>query len=401
MRTVLHRASVVRPMAAALLALTLAACATPEPITLPTLATDAAWRQAIAAGERHFGAAATAQPLPDPLQVSPAMRAHLEAHVRPTARAADDLRRPLLDALFERRGLKLDYAADHTRTAAEAFDERRGNCLSLVLMTTALADELGLRVRVREVLGEPSWTRSGQLVLVAGHVNLVLLPPLGGPTFAGQGSGEWVVDFVPGQNQRRQRVREVSMAQVRAMYLNNRAAEAMADGDLPQAFALARAAVTQAPADPNARNTLAVVLHRAGLTDAAEALLREVLARAPDHIGALTNLQGLLVARDAAAEAAALGQRLARLLPEPPYRYYDQARTALAERHWADARALLLRELTRTPEDPLVHHALAEAELGLGDLASARRHLALASSYSSDAAQRQRFHAKLDALRAL
>jgi hypothetical protein len=58
----------------------------------------------------------------------------------------------LIEALFTDRWLQLDYDAGYTRNAAEAFDAHVGNCLSLAILTGALAKELGLEVRYQSVL---------------------------------------------------------------------------------------------------------------------------------------------------------------------------------------------------------------------------------------------------------
>ena len=67
----------------------------------------------------------------------------------------------LVDALYRRAQLKLEYDAATTKTAAEAFDARSGNCLSLVLMTAALAHELQLPVRYQSAYMEEAWSRNG------------------------------------------------------------------------------------------------------------------------------------------------------------------------------------------------------------------------------------------------
>ena len=59
----------------------------------------------------------------------------------------------LLEALYTQGELRLEYDARRTRTAAEAFDARMGNCLSLVIMTAAFATEMQLQVRFQDVLG--------------------------------------------------------------------------------------------------------------------------------------------------------------------------------------------------------------------------------------------------------
>src|SRR5580765_2866979 len=77
----------------------------------------------------------------DVLKVSEAMRRYLAVDISAQIRTKWP-QAGLVDALYRRAQLKLEYDAATTKTAAEAFDARSGNCLSLVLMTAALAHEL-------------------------------------------------------------------------------------------------------------------------------------------------------------------------------------------------------------------------------------------------------------------
>ena len=101
----------------------------------------------------------------------------------------------LVEALYNRAMLKLDYDSSVTRTAAEAFDARSGNCLSLVLMTAAFAKEMGLQVRYQSAYLEETWSRSGNILLRAGHVNVTLGPPL--QDRANPLSRSLTIDFLP------------------------------------------------------------------------------------------------------------------------------------------------------------------------------------------------------------
>src|SRR3546814_13631565 len=71
-----------------------------------------------------------------------------------------------------------------TRTAAETFETRSGNCLSLVILTAALARPLNIDVRYRFVPRARTWTRTQGMVLQNGHVNIELSPRA---TIAGSG----------------------------------------------------------------------------------------------------------------------------------------------------------------------------------------------------------------------
>ena len=155
--------------------------------------------------------------------------------------------------------LHVEYDSTRTRTAAEAFEARSGNCLSLVLMTAALADALNLPVDFREVLQDNQWSRLAGLYVASGHVNLAL-----GPRLPTHGSGyrqhqRWIVDFLPAEDVLGQPYRYRSRAQILGLYLNNRAAEWLLQGDLDSAHAWAWAALAQAPDTGPAYTTLGVV----------------------------------------------------------------------------------------------------------------------------------------------
>ena len=76
------------------------------------------------------------------LEVDDAMRRYLAVDIAPQLhrQGAQD---GLIAALYKHSQLKLDYDSGRTRTAAEAFAARSGNCLSLVL------DDRRLRARAR------------------------------------------------------------------------------------------------------------------------------------------------------------------------------------------------------------------------------------------------------------
>ena len=294
--------------------------------------------------------------------------------------------------------LRLDYDAELTRTAAEAFAARRGNCLSLVLMTAAFAKALDLPVRYNDVSVDELWWRSGQLQLASGHVNLSLGRPL---LDRSRGSGEpdmLTVDFLPSELLRGQRSRAIDEQTVVAMYLNNRAAEQLMADRTAEAYWWARAAIVQAPQFLAAHNTLAVVYRRHGRPELAEALLRRTLDQEPSNVQALANL--ILVLRDQGRddEGELLAQRLARLQPDPPYKFFDQGVVAMRARDYREAKRLFAREIARMAYAPEPHFWLALAHLALGEREQARQQLALAREYSGTDGERGRYAAKLEAL---
>ncbi|HZT54743.1 MAG TPA: hypothetical protein VFA35_00845, partial [Burkholderiaceae bacterium] len=132
----------------------------------------------------------------DAMAVSPAMRAYIATRIVATSHFRDP-RRQLIDVLYRKDELQLEYDSAETRTAAQAFEARSGNCLALVMMTAALAKEMGLTVRYQAVLGDDAWDRSGDLYVAVGHVNLTLGDRVPQAGFGFMENDPMTIDFVP------------------------------------------------------------------------------------------------------------------------------------------------------------------------------------------------------------
>jgi tetratricopeptide (TPR) repeat protein len=314
-------------------------------------------------------------------------------------RAQEDPRRSLLEALNKHR-LKLSYDAGTTRNAAEAFAAKSGNCLSLVLMTAAFAKHLNLPYSYQSVNTDALYSRSADLLLASGHVNLVLerLNSLG--RFHPAKQTELIVDFLPPSELRGQVSSSIAEATIVAMYLNNRAAEQLAAGQLDEAYHWARAAVLQDGGFGAAINTLAVIYLRRQHLPQAEAALRHLLSVDPDNIAAWSNLVLVLQREGRDAEAQLAQARLRDLQPVPPLFDFDLGRQALNAGDLQAARGHFARELRRQPFHPEVHFWAAVTLLRLGESAKAQEHLRLAVDNSANISTRDLYAAKLAALRA-
>ncbi len=331
------------------------------------------------------------------LQLSPAMKRFAETEMAAEIRSKG-VREGLIDALYTKGRLQLDYDSEITRTAAEAFDARRGNCLSLVLMTAAFARHLNLPVQLNSVYLEESWTRSNGIFFVAGHVNVSLgrAPNRSAGRVAVFGDPELMtIDFLPPDQIRRNRSRVIDEPTILAMFQNNRAAEALMQGRVDDAYWWARAAVLTDSRWLAAYNTLAVLYRRKGLYDPAEHALRVVLEREPLNVQAMSNLVLVLSDLGRREEAQALAQQLAQVQPVPPYKFFDEGVAAMKAGDFAAARQLFRKEVARAAYVPEFHFWLALANYGLGDLPGARGAITKALQNSATTHDRELYGAKL------
>lgn len=349
--------------------------------------------------DRLFAAAGEPVDADSALALSPAMQAYARRELLPLMHR-DEPHRALLEALYSGRQLKLHYDSARTRSAAEAFDARAGNCMSLVVMTAAFARELGLAVRFQSVQVDPSWGRRGSLQFAIGHINVSVGRPLLRQRAQGDSANWLTVDFLPQRDLRSQRYEVIDEHTVLAMYMNNKAAEALSEGRLDDAYWWVRGAIAQDRQLLLAYNTLGVVYQRRGHAARAEQVLRFALALEPDNLQVLGNLGHLLVHQQRADEARPLLARLAQLQPDPPFKFFELGRTAMQQGDFKQARTMFERELQRDPDYHEFHFWLALALLNLGDRQEASRHLVLARDNSGTRDEEALYAAKLARLKA-
>ncbi len=330
--------------------------------------------------------------------LTPAMRDYAREVQR--HRRGREVRRALFEALYQRDGLQLEYDSAMTRTASQAFEARQGNCLSLVIMTAALANELNIPVVFQDVPVDAAWSRSGDLYFNSGHVNLKLGRALRESVSSYDSASYMVVDFQPQPDGKLPEGTAIGRHTVVAMFMNNRAAEALARDRFDDAYWWARQAVAADPALLYAYNTLAIVYRRHGDAALAERTLRWALERQPKSTMVLNNLAQLMEAAGRKDEAAVLRERLARLQPETPFHYFNLGRKAMEMGDYRRARLLFERELQRDADYHEFHAWLAAALWQLGDYRRADQHMKKAMAGSTTRADHALYAAKLDRLRA-
>ena len=335
----------------------------------------------------------------DVFALSDEMRHFLDTEIRPQLRRMGRLE-GFVEAIQNGGRLKLQYDSSSTRTAAEAFHARAGNCISMVLMTAALAKELGLPVYYQQVFAEETWSRDSGILFRSGHINLTLRRRLGEADKWSDRSQQMTIDFLPQEDVNGYKTRSIEEHTVIAMFMNNRAAEALARGKLDDAYWWARAAIARDSGFVEAYNTLGVIYQQHGNLGEAERVFRRLLAQQPENPTYISNLAAALSAAGQEPAAQALLQQLQRIEPYPPFYFMDLARSAMQRGDYAAAIGLFKRELARDPDYHAAHFGLAVAYFQLGDFASAKEHLTSAMQDSTTTRDHELYAAKLAWLRA-
>ena len=323
--------------------------------------------------------------------LSPAMRAYLKSREFARHTREHGLEKGLVSALYQKGELQLEYDSTRTRNAAETYAAKRGNCLSLVIMTAAFARELGLSVQFNDVLTGEAWSRNADLYVAARHVNLSV-----GALGMRRGL---TIDFLPPENMSGYHSHPLDETEVVSMYMNNRAAEALAARQLDDAYWWARGAILQNPNTVNAYNTLGVIYVQKGETALAARTLDAALKREPENTIVMHNQVPVLAQLGLEAESRALAARLAAIEPVPPFHYFNLGMKAMNSGDYAQARALFAREVKRAPYYHEFHFWLAMAHLKLGETNAARAEIRLALDTSTTNAASEQYSAKLERLR--
>jgi len=332
--------------------------------------------------------------------LSPAMQAYVDGDLAKRIKERG-IQKGLVEALSERGQLHLAYDSGGTRDAADTFEGRSGNCLSLVIMTAAFAKAIGLTVRYQSVEVDETWSRNGGIYFNIGHVNVTLGRSMTSLRFGQlETVRDTTIDFLPPGDLRGQRSQDIPERRIVAMYLNNRAGEALAAGEVNDAYWWVRAAILQDPTFVAPYNTLGVVYRRHGDLMLAERALRTVLKVQSENRLALSNLAIVLGDLGRRDEAQAIEVKLARIDPTPPFYWFERGLAALRAHDDARARDFFQKEVDRAGDYHEFHFWLAVALANLGQVDEARRQLRLAIETSTARSDLDLYSAKLTKLQA-
>ena len=351
---------------------------------------------ALARGDALFALREVPQVDPEALFALPAdLQALLH---RPELRALSSGQRldALLDAIFGADRRRFGYGAEQSTPAAQTWAARRGDCLSLTILTFAAARALGLDAQMQEVRVPAVYERRAGVEFVNRHVNVAVRLRSRSPIEDVLQMQTAVIDFEPlltgGE-----RGKALGERAVMARYANNLGSQALAAGDMARAYGHYRAAIAADPLYGAAYGNLAVLLQQRGLVADAERLLRRAAALVDQPEVALAALHRLLLDQHRDAEAEVVAAQLRAAQDADPYHWISRGVAALNEGRDRQAVDDLQHAQELTSGFTEVHGWLALAYWRVGDRGRAREQLAQLEALQSGSALAGKLRRKLTA----
>lgn len=285
-----------------------------------------------------------------------------------------------------------------TYAAEESLERSAGNCLSLAILTTSLAELAGVETGYQLVDSAPVFASMDNIVFRGQHVRTKLLEPLpditnGEPPLR---RGGLLVDYFPSDGDRF--IGNISVPQYHAMYYNNLASEAIAREDYNTAYWLLRKVLELTPQDAGAFNSMAVVFRRAGDERKAEEIYRYGIAHLPAKVSLLRNYRILLVSQGRLKEADAIAEALADLNDVSPFDWLHAGRDAYDKSEYREAVAYYKKAVEVAPYLHEGYAGLAKAYYKLGYRSRAIREFEKAQKFSQQKSVQDLYQAKLMAL---
>lgn len=269
----------------------------------------------------------------------------------------------LQQAMFDGASLDFDYDGEQTLTAAKAFADRRGNCMSFTALFVALSRSVGIPTVLMEVRRDPTVARDDDgLVVISRHV------------VAGYraGGGVWTFDFYLSSETPIAGGSVIDDLQASAMYHANLGGAALREDDLETALRNLEIATTLAPDWAAGWVNLGVTYAHLGRVDEAFKTYRLALDIDPLNASALNNMSILYenLGRDAEARVAL---RAAAEQTESPFTLLALADSEMLYGNNREAAKYLRRAKRWYPAEPEVYEGLARFAQATGDTRRAEK----------------------------
>ncbi|MDZ4079591.1 MULTISPECIES: transglutaminase-like domain-containing protein [Hydrocarboniphaga] len=311
---------------------------------------------------------------------------------------ADQIR-ALSHALLDEDGMELRYEAEATLSAAEAFAQRRVNCLSYTLLVIALARDIGIDARFNHVQIPPIWDLRGDQVLLYQHINARIDETVPRENNTGNAhSRALILDVASAEYSPAFPQRVITDDEALAQFYNNIAGES-ASADPRQALRDQLEALRLAPGLGFLWTNLAQRYLSLGNLGAAEVAARTSLQLDPTDLMAYAAAARVYRRLGDQRRAQELQQQEQALLERNPYHHYWLAQRAFKLSQLSAASEAAHRAIELNPNDHRFYFLQGLILRRLDKPREAQRSLDAALRLSAgDAGQQARYRSKFERL---
>lgn len=282
--------------------------------------------------------------------------------------------------------------------ASEAMHKGGGNCMSLALLTYAVAKHLGVEAVFQVMHTEPLLLEvTSNIAVTSDHVRTFLYEEKdtaqSSKGFFFSGRSYRVLDYFPGRYDRSGKI--INENQFIAMLYRNLAADSLLEGNLDLAYQLLTSGLSYDEEYAPLINMMAIVHRRKGDEATAERIYQYGLEVTDSKISILSNYYFLLSKQGNILAAESIKAQLLQLEDTSPYDWYLIGKDALSRGDFKSAEIYLNKFLNNTPYYHKAYFDLAKAQYALGKKTSATTSIQQGIELAKQPASQNLYRAKL------
>lgn len=328
----------------------------------------------------------------DVLALTPEIRKFTKRLVRNGLPPMDRARR-LVQALIRKDFFADGYYTDATRTAAELFVERAGNCLSYTNLYVAMARELGLDAQFQMARIPATWSSDSGYLVRSRHINVLIRDPR-------VPSADWVtVDFNKVATSSLYPHRTVSDAYALSSFYNNIAVDYLYSGNYRATVTLLAQAIEVDPTNADAWVNLAAVYSRHSMLEETRAAFTHALKVEPGNESALAGMVRLLKAEGNKEEALRVAEEMRSRRERDPYFHFAMAQAAYEQQDFDQSITHINRAIELRARSGPFYYLRALVQYAQGHFSQASASLEMAQKRKATLPMRKQQHALLLATR--
>lgn len=344
--------------------------------------------------EQHWSAAQVQLPELDHwFELTPEQQQHFLSFFN-NPEFADQSPAQRLSSYLHNKLVSFHYLGENL-SASEALQKNQGNCLTLAVVTTALARLVNINLGYQLVSSQPVINVKNGVWLSSDHVRTLLYKPAepGKPLLD---RGSIVVDYFPDAED--VSGPKLAESRFRAMIFNNLAADAFIAKQNANAYLLAKAALEQDPTYTPAINLIALTLTRDGALGSAQDWFEYGSHSTEPNLSLLANYRDFMKQGGELQAVQRIEQQIESVHFGNPFADLVLALEAYHHQNFPKAQRYYQRVLKQAPHLQKAYLALLDIYLKDGQYREARQVAETAMQYAYEPGLQNFYLAKLAAL---